>query len=121
MERLNPCHSRKFLPVGILEDGDFTVDTAKTYALPQATTASRAKCLNGKDFALLHLRLIIVLDEWNHLASMDFIVEDVMGADASNGFDGVRLPVDLDLVALHGLLDLGTDIADTNVDSSCLY
>lgn len=68
----------------------------------------------------LHLCLVLGLNEWDRFSTVDLVLFDVVAREVSHGLHGVYLPIDLDLVTFHRLLDGGTDIADSDVNSSIL-
>lgn len=92
----------------------------RTYFFPSVAAASGPKGLNRKDFAFFHLGLIRVLNKRNCLLAVDMVVLDVMAAEVAHWFDGVRFAADLDFVALHRLLNGGTDVTDANIDAGGL-
>ena len=51
---------------------------------------------------------------------MDMILRDVMGGQVSHRSHWVGFAANLDLVALHGLLDRGANIADTHINAGSL-
>ena len=91
-----------------------------THVVTYSTTARGSKRFDGKDFSFFHLCLVVVLDEWDRLSTMNVILLDVVCAKATNWFHWVCFPTHLDLVAFHGLLDGSADVADADVDSCSL-
>lgn len=51
---------------------------------------------------------------------MDAISENIVAGDVADGFDGDGFAVEFYLIGLHGLLNRGTDVGDTHVDSGFL-
>lgn len=88
--------------------------------LVHITVTRAAEGLNGKDIALLHLGLVAALDDGHALGAVDAVVVDGMAVQVADGLDGKHLTVDLDLVALHDLLDDGANVAHAHVDTGLL-
>lgn len=91
-----------------------------TYTVKYNASTRRPKGFDGENLPFFHLCLILRLDEWNGLPGVDVIRLDVVAGDVSHRLHGERFAVDLYLVALHHLLDCGTDVADTNINSGIL-
>ena len=53
---------------------------------------------------------------WHCFSSMDTVLSDRMTVEVSYGLNPVRLPIELDLIRLHYLLDLFAHITETNID-----
>lgn len=89
-------------------------------AIPKQASTRGAECFDGKDLALFHLGLVLILDEWNLLAAMDAILFDIVGAEAADGFHRVGLVGYGHFVGLHSFLDGSADVAYTDVDPGSL-
>ncbi len=79
-----------------------------------------AKRLNGKDLALFHLSLILVLDEGDGFSAVDAIVVNIVSAEVPYCLDGEGFAANFDFPALHCFLDGGADIAYAYVDTCFL-
>lgn len=84
------------------------------------TVTRAAEGLDGKDIALLHLGLVVALDDRHALGAVNAVVADGVAVQVADGLDGEHLAVDLDLVALHDLLDGSTNVAHAHVDTGLL-
>ena len=82
--------------------------------------AGGSERFDGEGFALLHLGLVLALDDGHALPAVDAPLADVVAGQVPDGLDGVRFAVELNLVALHDLLDRGADVSDTDVDARFL-
>lgn len=91
-----------------------------TYVFTHVTLAGTAESLNGKDLAFLHLSLVAALNNGHALSAVDNVLVNVVTVEVANTLDGVHGAVQLDLVALHGLLDSSTDVAHADVNTSFL-
>ena len=87
-----------------------------TNIINDITASGRAKCLDGKHLALFHLGLVTRLHKRDGLATVNEVLLDVVTRKVADGLDAVRLAADLDLVALHNLLNGCAHIADADVD-----
>mmetsp|Transcript_92331 Transcript_92331/g.138218 ORF Transcript_92331/g.138218 Transcript_92331/m.138218 type:complete len:239 (-) Transcript_92331:297-1013(-) len=82
---------------------------------PPGTT----KRLNRVDFSLFHFNRLFTptLNDRHRFAGMNLIRPNRMAVQIPNRLDGVRCPVQFDLVRFHHLLNLRTDVTQSNVDS----
>ncbi|ROW00836.1 hypothetical protein VMCG_06534 [Cytospora schulzeri] len=88
--------------------------------VPNVAVSGATEGLNGKHVALLHLGLVVRLDDGDALVAVDAVVVDRVPVQVPDGLDGVSLAVQLDLVALHRLLDGPADLAQPGVDARLL-
>lgn len=95
-------------------------DRRKTHIIAGVPAARGAKGLDSEDLALFHLGLVLVPHHRDGLVAMDVVALDIVGAEVPHGLDAVRLAADLDLPALHGLLDGGADVANAHIDTGGL-
>lgn len=91
-----------------------------TYIFPNIALAGTAECLDGKDLALLHFRLVVALDNGHAFAAVNDVLVNVVTVQVSDTLHRVHGTIELDLVAFHGFLDGGSDITHADVNTSFL-
>mmetsp|Transcript_112515 Transcript_112515/g.195396 ORF Transcript_112515/g.195396 Transcript_112515/m.195396 type:complete len:294 (+) Transcript_112515:360-1241(+) len=86
--------------------------------LTHVTLASATEGLDGKQLPLLHLCIIPVLHDGDRLACMDQVRPNGVAVQIPHAFDGVHLPVQLNFMGLHRLLDCGPDVTQPDINAS---
>lgn len=89
----------------------------RLHVVPHVAVARAAKRLDSEDIALLHLGAVVALDDGYGLRAVDAVGQDVVARQVADALDGVGLPVDLDLEALHRLLDDAANLPHAGVDA----
>lgn len=89
----------------------------RLHVISNITVSGTAKGLDGEDVSLLHLGLVVALHNGHGLGAVDAVGQDVVTREVADALDGVCGSVNLDLVALHDLLDDATDFADAGVNT----
>jgi len=80
-----------------------------------------AKGLDGVVFAFLHLDLKVRhVDDGYRLASVDRVAFNAVTVEVLNALDPVRLAIGLEFVRFHDLLDRGTNLTETGIDTGFL-
>mmetsp|Transcript_49349 Transcript_49349/g.148590 ORF Transcript_49349/g.148590 Transcript_49349/m.148590 type:complete len:228 (+) Transcript_49349:521-1204(+) len=79
----------------------------------------RSKRLNGINFIFFHLGSVSTFDNWNRLPCMNLIRPNGMPIQIPYALNRICLPIQLNLIGLHNLLDGLSYIAQSNVNSSC--
>lgn len=92
----------------------------RTYPIDYIPTPCRPKGFKSKYLSLLHLGLIVILDERDGLSTMDLIPLDVVPSDVPHRFYRKGFAANLNFIAFHRFLDGSTDIADPDINSSIL-
>mmetsp|Transcript_1403 Transcript_1403/g.2849 ORF Transcript_1403/g.2849 Transcript_1403/m.2849 type:complete len:216 (-) Transcript_1403:431-1078(-) len=77
---------------------------------------SRSECFNGVKFPLFHFGLLPGLDNGNGLSGVNLVGCNSVSVKILDRFDGVCLPINLDLVGLHHFLNGRTDLPQPCVD-----
>mmetsp|Transcript_16785 Transcript_16785/g.53685 ORF Transcript_16785/g.53685 Transcript_16785/m.53685 type:complete len:252 (+) Transcript_16785:740-1495(+) len=80
-------------------------------------TASGAEGFDCEDLPLLHLDGFVALDNGDTLASVDVVGSDGVATEVADASNLVHFSVDLDLVALHHLLNCLSHVAQANVNA----
>lgn len=93
------------------------VDSGGIIEIRFSGTAER---FNSEHVAFFHALVGLCLHEWDLFVAVDLVMQDVMTRDVSNRLYGDDLPVELNLVALHYLLDCLTDVSDPGVNACFL-
>mmetsp|Transcript_8318 Transcript_8318/g.20659 ORF Transcript_8318/g.20659 Transcript_8318/m.20659 type:complete len:370 (+) Transcript_8318:1018-2127(+) len=83
--------------------------------------AGRSEGLDGVQLSLLHLGLVAALDNGHTLSRMNLIRADRVSVEIPDRLDRVSLPVNLDFIRLHDLLNRGTNVAQAHVDACLPY
>ena len=92
-----------------------------TYIFMHVALARAAEGLNGKDFALLHLCLILVLYEGNTFATVNVVLPDVMATDVPYRSNRICLAPYGDFIALHRFLNGSANITDADINTCGLW
>lgn len=90
------------------------------YILSGIALASTAKGFNSEHISFFHALSGIGFDEGDLLVAVDFITQDIMPSDTASRSDGNGLSVQFNLVALHDLLYLATDMIHPGIDAGFL-
>ena len=93
---------------------------SRTYVISHEAFACATKGLNGKGLSFFHLGLVAALDDRDALTAVYGVLIDVVSVQVADAFHRKRRSTDLDLVALHHLLDGRTDITHPDVNASFL-
>lgn len=93
---------------------------ASAHIVPDISLSSTSESLNGEGFAFFHLCLVSTLDNRYAFGSMNLVMLDAVAVEITYAFDRVSLPVKLNFVAFHGLLDSCTNIAHSDVNTGFL-
>lgn len=120
LEHRNSVRSRRRPPDVKVSLSLASAGEGNTHIIIKVTTPRRSKRLDGENLTLFHLCLVRVLHEWDGFPTVDAVVFNIVCGDVPNWLNREGLATDLNLVALHRLLDGSAHIADTNVDSSSL-
>lgn len=94
-----------------------TARSLHPHIIHQSCCARTPKRLNSINLALFHFLLALILDERNLLAPMDMVLQNIMPCNIPHSLDGQRLPPNVDLIALHGLLNRRPDVTHPRIDA----
>ena len=86
-------------------------------SIEYSSLSSRSECLDCKELTFLHSRHISAFDNWHTLSGMDSVGGNRVSTKILDGLDRQDLVIDLKLMRLHDLLDGGTDVTETNIDT----
>jgi len=82
--------------------------------------ACTSESLDGVLLAFLHTACVSILNNRYLLAAVDAPAKHIMPIQVAHTFNRISFVVDFDFEALHGLLDLLTDVSQTNINASSL-
>mmetsp|Transcript_16786 Transcript_16786/g.53694 ORF Transcript_16786/g.53694 Transcript_16786/m.53694 type:complete len:566 (+) Transcript_16786:740-2437(+) len=90
------------------------------HVLHNEAAAGGTKRLDREHLALLHLGVVGALHDGHALAAVDPVRRNGVAVEIPDALDLVCLAIQLDLVALHHLLDCFADVTQTHVNASGL-
>lgn len=96
--------------------GNRRVEDGEAYIVSNVSVSGASKRLNRKDFALLHLRRIVVLDDGHALSTMNLPLANVVTVEIPNTLHGECLLSNRHLITLHDLLDLLSNVAHAHIN-----
>jgi hypothetical protein len=83
--------------------------------------ASRTpECFNGEDVSLVHALISFALDERHLFVAVNFVAQDVVAREPSDGLYWNGFTVEFNFVTLHYLLDDATYVVHASVDAGFL-
>ncbi len=96
------------------------LDDKTTHVISNKALAGATKGLNGENITFLHLGLIAALDDRHALTAVDAVREDVVSVQIPDTLHRKGGAADLDLVALHHLLDGATNVTHAHINARFL-